>query len=299
MLRNGLYFIAREAARGASTAWARGYSSALVLGSLREDVIRLPLLGFSEYPSFSHFGGRGLPGGYLPLVWPGPTYRVSRLYRRALAAAERGEAARAFVTLGRAAHVLSDVSIPSHVHRAAHDRDPFEWWVEGNLLALAGAEPPSSVPEVRRPGELVQSLAGLAADFAPDRTNSPLGRLLRRRGQRRPVSAALARSQALRLIPEAVNHVRALLNLACRELGQAGPASSRLVGSAGMREEDEVLEETLGALDLPEHMLKRWFDHNRAFCDDHGGRRTYPGLLELLDRCDQALARREADRRQP
>lgn len=59
-----------------------------------------------------------------------------------------------------------------------------------------------------------------------------------------------------------------------------------------MREEDEVLEATLGALDLPEHMLERWFAHNRAFCDQHGGRRVYPGLLELLDRCDEALARR-------
>ena len=66
-----------------------------------------------------------------------------------------------------------------------------------------------------------------------------------------------------------------------------------------MREEDEVLEETLGVLDLPEHMLKRWFDHNRAFCDDHGGRRSYPGLLELLDRCDQALARRASSKPQP
>lgn len=71
------------------------------------------------------------------------------------------------------------------------------------------------------------------------------------------------------------------------------------VSSSGMREEDEVLEETLGALDLPEHMLKRWFDHNRAFCDDHGGRRVYPGLLELLDRCDQALARRVAGKSEP
>ena len=66
-----------------------------------------------------------------------------------------------------------------------------------------------------------------------------------------------------------------------------------------MREEDEVLDETLGALDLPEHMLARWFGHNRAFCDGHGGRRVYPGLLELLDRCDQALARRSSGKSEP
>jgi hypothetical protein len=66
-----------------------------------------------------------------------------------------------------------------------------------------------------------------------------------------------------------------------------------------MREDDEVLEETLGALDLPEHMLQRWFDHNRAFCEEHGGRRVYPGLLELLDRCDQALARHVSRKSEP
>jgi len=66
-----------------------------------------------------------------------------------------------------------------------------------------------------------------------------------------------------------------------------------------MREEDEVLEETLGALDLPEHMLARWFAHNRAFCDQHGGRRVYPGLLALLDRCDEALARRVSSKAKP
>jgi hypothetical protein len=63
-----------------------------------------------------------------------------------------------------------------------------------------------------------------------------------------------------------------------------------------MREEAEVLAETLGALDLPEHMLKPWLDHNRAFCEQHGGRRVYPGLLELLDACDRALAQRGATR---
>jgi hypothetical protein len=66
-----------------------------------------------------------------------------------------------------------------------------------------------------------------------------------------------------------------------------------------MREDDEVLEETLGALDLPERMLRRWFDHNRAFCEAHGGRRVYPGLLELLDRCDRALARRAPGESEP
>jgi len=107
------------------------------------------------------------------------------------------------------------------------------------------------------------------------------------------VRAAEARRQALELIPDAVSHVRALVDSACRAMLGHGPSSLALLGSELMRDEDDVLEETLGALDLPERMLKPWFDHNRAFCDQHGGRRVYPGLLELLDRCDAALQKRQ------
>jgi hypothetical protein len=292
MLRNGLYFVASEAAEAAESPLARAYRASLILGSLREDVIALPLLGFTEYPSFSHFGGVGLPGGYLPLLWPGPGSSVSRLYRRALHEARRGRIAAAFVALGRGAHVLSDVSIPSHARRVAHERDPFEWWIEGNLAALRGTKASEAAPLPRKPADLARSLAAHAARFAPDRTSTPLGRVLRRAGHYKPVQAAEARRQALELIPDAVSHVRALLDAACRAMLGHGGASSALVSSQPMRDEDDVLEETLDALDLPERMLKPWFDHNRAFCDQHGGRRVYPGLLELLDRCDAALAKR-------
>jgi hypothetical protein len=286
VLRNGLYYVADQAAAGAGARLSRKYRASLILGSLREDVIKWPLLGFAEYASFSHFGGVGLPGGYLPLLWPGPVSRVSRLYRRAQLLAQAGRPAAAFVTLGRSAHVLTDVSIPSHVHRAAHDRDPFEWWIEGNLPALQASKA-APTPNVARPEQLVGSLARRAHGFAPDRTNTPLGRALKRAGKRRGISAAEARSQALALVPQAVSHVRALLDMAF-------PADTALVGYVDMSEEDEVLAETLDALDLPERMLKPWFDHNRAFCNAHGGRRVYPGLLDLLDRCDAALAKRQA-----
>lgn len=292
MLRNGLYYVAGEAAGTAREPLARKYRASVILGSLREDVIALPLGGFTEYPSFSHFGGRGLPGGFVPLLWPGPRLSVSRLYRRALRQARRGKLAAAFVALGRAAHVLTDVSIPSHVHRAAHERDPFEWWIEGNLPELSRLEP--QPPPQASAGELVQSLAAHSAVFAPDRTNTPWGRVLKRRGRLRGVLAAEARRQALELMPHAVSHVRALLEQACRD----APATPEvLVPSGGMSDEDEVLQETLAALDLPERMLKPWFDHNRAFCEQHGGRRVYGGLLELLDRCDKALERQQAPKK--
>lgn len=56
-----------------------------------------------------------------------------------------------------------------------------------------------------------------------------------------------------------------------------------------MRDDDEreVLRETMAALDLPRRGLAKFFAHNRAFCDAHGGRRVYGELLALLDRCDE------------
>ncbi len=54
----------------------------------------------------------------------------------------------------------------------------------------------------------------------------------------------------------------------------------------GHDDEREVLRETMDALDLPRRALRRFFAHNRAFCDAHGGRRVYGELLALLDRCD-------------
>src|SRR5439155_318737 len=81
---------ADAAAEHASSDVARRYRAALVLGSLREDVLWIAPFGLTEYPSFRHFGGRGLPGGYLPFMWPGPRRTADVLYRRALRRARSG-----------------------------------------------------------------------------------------------------------------------------------------------------------------------------------------------------------------
>ena len=52
-------------------------------------------------------------------------------------------------------------------------------------------------------------------------------------------------------------------------------------------DEREVLRETMAALDLPKRGLAKFFAHNRAFCEAHGGRRVYGELLALLDQCDE------------
>jgi hypothetical protein len=215
MLRNGLYLVADAAARRSGVEAATRWRDALVLGSLREDILWVPPFGLTEYPSFRHFGGRGRRGGYLPF-WPGPRRTADVLYRRALAHARAGHPADAFVLLGRILHVVTDVCIPSHVHRAAHDRDPFEWHVEGNLARLAELE----VPEIAlatRPSELVARLAAEAARFRADRTNTPLGRVLRRAGVWKRVGASEARAQADALVPLAIGHGAALLRMFARD----------------------------------------------------------------------------------
>jgi hypothetical protein len=65
----------------------------------------------------------------------------------------------------------------------------------------------------------------------------------------------------------------------------------RAMGDGKRDEVDEshVLRETMAALDLPRRGLGKFFAHNRAFCEAHGGRRVYGELLALLDRCDDVL----------
>jgi hypothetical protein len=211
MLKNGLWLVAHAAAERAASHDARRYRAALVLGSLREDILWVAPFGLTEYPSFRHFGGRGRPGGYLPF-WPGPRRTADVLYRHALRRSRAGDRAGAFVDLGRILHVITDVCIPSHVHRAAHDRDPFEWHVEGNVDRLR-ALPVPAVARVERPSELVASLAREAARHRADRTNTPIGRFLRRAGIARAVDAREARAQADVLIPLAIAHATALLDM--------------------------------------------------------------------------------------
>ncbi len=65
-------------------------------------------------------------------------------------------------------------------------------------------------------------------------------------------------------------------------------------------DERDVLRETMAALELPRRGLRKFFAHNRAFCDAHGGRRVYGELLDLLDRCDEvARELREGGAKRP
>lgn len=216
MLANGLSLVIERAlaqVTGPGAGEARRHRKALLLGALREDVARVPFATrVFEHLSFSHFGGGRWGGGFLPF-WPGPRFKVRRYFRRALRLARGGQAGAAFVTLGRACHVLTDMACPVHVHRVIHEADPFEWYVEvhAGTLGDTWATPAVAVPALGEPGALVTSLASVTRRSAADRTRHVLGRWLRRIGLRRPVPGPEIARQARTLIPEAAAHVAALI----------------------------------------------------------------------------------------
>lgn len=284
MLCNGLYLVADEAARVTQDPRIVKYRQALALGSLREDVIVFPNGFFTEYASFRHFGGRGLPGGFVPIVWPGPRWEVAKRYRNAVQLGRRNHWNAAFVQLGRLAHIIADMSIPSHVHRCAHGYDPFEWWVEGNLPKLRGLPIPD-LPLPEDPRQSVTQLAAETAKHAPDATNTPIGKVLKKTGLARPVKSREAGKQAQTLIPLAVGTLCALLQKFALD-------TSMPEGTA--MNDDDVLLETMDALEIPRNGLRNWFAHNRAFCQAHGGKRVYSELMDLMDRCDNALSEKES-----
>ena len=214
MLWNGQRVVLDMAIRALGHPLVTRYRPALVLGALREDVWYVPLFGaVLDRPSLTHFYRPGLPGGLVPLLTPGPRWRADRLFARAVERYREGRPAAAFVQLGRAAHLLTDMACPVHAQRTVHMiSDPFEWYVEGNARALESLPVPA-VATRRRASELVEDLAGQTQRFTPDTTNSPWGRLLWKAGMRRKIPVSMLSDQARQLIPLAAGYAAALLRL--------------------------------------------------------------------------------------
>src|SRR5262245_47582646 len=132
MLYNGLITIIDLAVREVRNPFFDRYREALILGSFREDVCFVPGLNIvAQSPSLTHFYRKGLPGGFIPFLWPGARYRTRFFTDRAFLEYRAGRFASAFVQLGRASHPLMDMSCPVHAQSVVHETDPFEWCVEG------------------------------------------------------------------------------------------------------------------------------------------------------------------------
>ena len=52
---------------------------------------------------------------------------------------------------------------------------------------------------------------------------------------------------------------------------------------------DDILRETLAALDLPPEGLRHWLERSKRFCERHGGERRYAEWLALYDEALEAL----------
>jgi hypothetical protein len=218
MRYNGLALVIELAAARLGSPVIDRYRRAILLGALREDYVHLPLVGPVESLSLSHFYGPGLPGGFFPFLTYGTRTKAPRHYRNALRAAREGKTAAAFVQLGRASHLLTDMACPVHVHRVAHFTDPYEWYVEGNRAALS-AEPVPSPPDAESVVALIEGLAGFTAGFAADGTNSLHGRLFKALGLRRPLHREDVAAQARAIVPVAASYNAALFRLFLGESG--------------------------------------------------------------------------------
>jgi len=226
MRYGGLFVVIELALRQLGDERVTRYRDPLLLGSLREDVWHIPLADkIFEHWSFSHFYKPPLPGGFLPLIWPGPRLKGDKFYRRALGLHGAGQTAAGFVQLGRVAHLLTDMCCPVHVHRLTHDTDPYEWYVEGNIRRLLELPVPS-VAEAARPSALVQQLAAHTRGFRADPTNHHLGRVLKRAKLLRGITSKEAAQQAAELIPLAAGYTAALFRMYLRDRAACSPTAT-------------------------------------------------------------------------
>jgi hypothetical protein len=244
----------------------RRHRDAIIMGAFREDVCFLAGTGVVlQSASLTHFQRRGLPGGFIPFVWPDAAQRARKFYDRALRDAAYDRQASAFVQLGRAAHPLIDMACPVHAQGVAHTTDPFEWCVEAmgdELRRLPVPVVPGADVE-----DLVHGMARFAQGFAADKTTSPWGRVLRRVGLRQPVRAALAREQARALIPRAAGCTGALFKMFLKETSPAADLHSA------------------PDFELSPAGLRAWLAQLERFCQQHGGARHYQEMLDLIARC--------------
>lgn len=214
---NGLAMLIERAVRLLDDPHLTEYRSAIILGSLREDVRYLPGLGrVFEHWSLSHFYGPPWPGGFIPLLTPGARLAGRYYFFKAVRAYRADRPAAGYVQLGRVAHLLADMACPVHVHRHVHDTDGFEWYVEAHARELA-ALPVGAIPEARSPAALIEALARHTARFPGDPTQNAIGRALKRRGLVRGLDKRRVAEHARAIIPVAITHMAALLRQYARE----------------------------------------------------------------------------------
>ena len=192
---------------------ARHYDE-LLLGSLREDVYRLPLVGrFILGKGLTHYERPARGGGVLPFV-PAAPARADCLFDAAVRAWDDGRRRDAFFTLGRAVHILSEMVSPIHAHAVLHwGGDGFEALVEREHVRLRRLPLPAWPRATTTAGDLVHDLAVACRRFPCDRTRNLPGYVAWRLGLRARPSPETIEAQVAALVPLGAAHVAALYAL--------------------------------------------------------------------------------------
>jgi hypothetical protein len=60
---------------------------------------------------------------------------------------------------------------------------------------------------------------------------------------------------------------------------------------------DQILRETLAALDLPPEGLRHWLERSKRFCERHGGESRYGEWMALYDQALGTLSDEAPDAR--
>lgn len=213
MRYNGLQLVIGMAVHKLDDARLNRYRDALVLGAIRADIDVQGRTGtIREHWSLTHFSGAWLGGGFIPFFTRSAPRVAQRHVDQAIAAWHAGDAARAFVLLGMASHLVIDMACPVHASRVAHLTDGYEWYVEAHGAELAAL--PFSLPvRFASAYDAADALARITRQCAPDRTNHHWGRLLKRLGLRRSLTRTEFAAQAAHLIPAAAGHLAAVYTL--------------------------------------------------------------------------------------
>jgi hypothetical protein len=209
MLPNGILLSLDMAIAGEadSVVIDRQQYALCLLGLFREDVVVWPNIG-RLFPQIT------FPSLSIGHLWPWSKLRFVMLYNRAVLMAQQGKTQQSHYMLGRALHVLIDMACPVHAHPVWHYlRDPYERYVDFHATELAQLPLPVINLDPRRDTSLkmVTGMARASKQELADATQSPLGRLLKYFGLRKPLRHEIVAAQAQRLIPLVAAHIKVLL----------------------------------------------------------------------------------------
>jgi hypothetical protein len=210
----------------------------LLLGNMREDVYKFPFFErFMLGKGLTHYYRPGRRGGAFPFV-PGAPIRSDWLFDGALRRFAAGHPRDAFFTLGRVAHLLSEMVAPVHAQVVLHWRgDGFEMLLEREHARLRALPLPPRPRGVRTAGRLVHDLAVECQRFPCDRTRNVPGYVAWRLGLRERPSRATVQAQVAALVPLGGAYMAALYALFLERAGveRIGVASASEERNAAAR----------------------------------------------------------------